>query len=94
MSARDFWGDWDLVARIIDAGGTIKPPVLPAEPQVFTFAGGPSSGEPVHVALAHVVPPVDAAEEPDLHHTIACDNTDRELCDCADTPTPPPEPNR
>ena len=32
---------------------------------------------------------VDDATE--IQHTIACDNTDRELCDCADYP---PEPSR
>ncbi len=58
MSARAFLGDWDLVARIIDAGGTIKPPVLPAEPQVFTFGGASDGGPVIHAPLAHVVPPV------------------------------------
>lgn len=55
MSARDFWGDWDLVAHIVDAGGTIKPPVLPTEPQVFTFGGGqPGQPSPVDAVLGPI----------------------------------------
>lgn len=33
----------------------------------------------------------EATDDPEIQHTIACDNTDRELCDCADYP---PEPSR
>lgn len=31
----------------------------------------------------------EATEEPETQHTIACDNTDRELCDWSDYPPEP-----
>ena len=79
MSARAFLGDWDLVARIVDTGGTIKPPVLPAEPQVFTFGGGPGGGPVIHIALAHVVPPAPRWPPPD-GPLCPCTNADPAAC--------------
>mgnify|MGYP006318520105 CR=1 FL=1 len=39
--------------------------------------------------MREVAPPAEAAADPEIQHTIACDNTDRELCDCADYPPEP-----
>lgn len=65
--ATDPWFSDDDLARLGYAldRGTIKPPVLPAEPQVFTFGGGPGGGPVIHTPLANVVPP--AAEVATYH---------------------------
>lgn len=53
-------------------------------PEGWCWAAG--AGDPV----AEVTPAPHFDEEPEIQHTIACDNTGGELCDCADYPPPPP----
>lgn len=44
-------------------------------------------GEQIRPLLADVGG--DPDPDPEILHTIVCDNTDRELCDCADYPPEP-----